>query len=335
VALALEPFPRHLHAGAALRLRGEIAGRFDHASVYVTGADGHVSATRLEGRRIETDVQLATAGIHRVEVMGDGAGGPVVLANVPIYVDVGEPAAELEGRPPPDGTAAAAPEDAQARMLALLNDSRRAAAVPELVPDAELGAVALAHTQEMAAARALMASPSHRANMLDPAFTHVGIAVVIRPAERPALLATLVFARRPRALAASLTSAFVSDLLSSRRRARGAAPLRFDPLLQQAAEAGLEVALRGDAPVVTAAALDAAQGALARESKRLHQPRPAVCARLIRVFELEQLELELASIVSDPAPARVGLAAGTRKAAAQGAAGESFVLTVVEAATCK
>jgi uncharacterized protein YkwD len=371
VALKLEPFPRHLRGGETLRLRGEVTRRFERASVYVTGPDGRVGKTRLQGRRIEADVPLRAPGIYRVEVMGDGAVGPVVLANVPIYVGVAEPALAADAEPAPAGAAPRSPEEAQARMLALLNDSRRAAGVAALAPDAELGAVALAHTRDMAAARffghvspttghvedrlrragvsatkfgenisqgdtadgahrALMESPSHRANMLDPAFTQVGIAVVLRPGERPALLATLLFARRPRSAAAPLTSAAASDFVSSRRRARGALPLAFDPTLQLAAEAGLDVILRGGPAVAATAALDAAQAALARESQRLHQARPRVCAQLVQIAELEQLDGE--PIVTDPRPGRVGLAAGTTRA---GNADASFVLTVVESATCR
>ena len=371
VALKLDPFQRHARNGDALRLRGELARRFDRASVYVTGADGRVGKTRFEGRRIEIEVRLATSGIYRVEVMGDGAPGPVVLANVPIYVDVAEPAREPDAEASASDAAPGSPEEAQARLLALLNDSRRAAGAPALVSDAQLGAVALAHTQEMAAARffghaspttgrvedrlrragvsviklgeniaqgdsadaahrALMASPSHRANILDPAFTHVGIAAVLRPAERPVLLATMVFARRPLVPAAPLTSAVASDFVSSRRRARGLGPLRFDPLLQRAAEAGMEVVIRGGTSVARTEALDAAQAALARESGRLHHRRPTVCAQLVQFLALEELETD--PIVTDPRLGSIGLAAGARRV---GKTDASFVLTVVESATCR
>jgi hypothetical protein len=181
-----------------------------------------------------------------------------------------------------------------------------------------------------AAHAALMGSPSHRANMLDPAFTHVGIGVVLHPGAGPALLATMVFARRPRVPAVPLTSAAASDFVSSRRRARGAGPLTVDPLLQRGAEEGMEVVLRGGAAVVAAAALDAAQAALARESRRLHQPRPTVCAQLVQALELEELEGD--PIVTDPHPGRIGLAAATRTV---GKADAIFVLTVVESAACK
>jgi uncharacterized protein YkwD len=371
VELTLNPFPRHAHAGATLKLRGQVNRRFDRASVHVTGTDGRVEQTRFPARRIETDVRLATPGIYRVEVMGDGAMGPTVLANVPIYVDVAETALDVK----PETSAGATPprtsEEAQARMLALLNEGRRAAGVGELALDAELTAVALAHTRDMVAAHffghqspttgrvedrvrragisviklgenvsqgdsveaayaALMASPSHRANMLEPAFTNVGIGLVLHPTEQPPLLATLVFARRPRARTQPVTSATASDFISSRRHAHGHAPLRVDPVLQQAAEAGIDVVRRSGANVVAAAALDAAQTALARESKRLHQSRPAVCTQLVRVLELEQLEED--RLVTDAALGRIGVAATEAKTST---GNEIFVLSIAESATCK
>jgi uncharacterized protein YkwD len=371
VELKVDPFPRHAHAGATLKLRGEVNRRFDRASVHVTGTDGRVEQTRFPARQFEKDVRLATPGIYRVEVMGDGAMGPTVLSNVPIYVDVAEPALDVKLEMSSGAGDPRTPDEAQARMLALLNEGRRAAGAAELAADAELTTIALAHTRDMVAAHffghqspttgrvedrvrraglsvirlgenvsqgdsveaayaALMASPSHRANMLEPAFTHVGIGVVLHPTEHPALRATLVFARRPRARSQPVTSAAASDFISSRRRAHGNPPLHVDPVLQQAAEAGLDVVRRSGANVVAEAALDAAQAALARESQRLHQSRPAVCTRLVHVLELEELEDD--RLVTDAHLGRTGVAAAEVKA---GGANEIFVLSLVESATCK
>jgi type II secretory pathway component HofQ len=127
-----------------------------------------------------------------------------------------------------------------------------------------------------------------------------------------------------------VTSAAASDFISSRRRAHGHAPLHVDPVLQQAAEAGIAVVRRSGANVVAAAALDAAQTALARESKRLRQSRPAVCTQLVRVLELEQLEED--RLVTDPALGRIGVAAAE---AQTGTGNEIFVLSIAESATCK
>jgi uncharacterized protein YkwD len=254
-------------------------------------------------------------------------------------------------------------------MLSLLNEARRAAGLAPMALDAELSAVALAHTQEMSAARffghqspttgrvedrlrragvsvmklgenisqgdtaeiahrALMDSPGHRANMLDPAFTHVGIGAVLRTTERPALLVTMVFARRPRIPAAAVTSAVASELVSSRRRARGLAPLKVDQSMQRAAEAGLQVVLKASGPAVPDPALDAAHAALVSEARRLGHPVPKVCGQLAQVVDLEQLDEN--PILSDPALGRIGLAAAARKDGAT-----IFVLTLAESSACK
>jgi hypothetical protein len=55
VELKVEPFPRHAHAGATLKLRGEVNRRFDRASVHVTGTDGRVEQTRFPARQFEKD----------------------------------------------------------------------------------------------------------------------------------------------------------------------------------------------------------------------------------------------------------------------------------------
>jgi hypothetical protein len=127
-----------------------------------------------------------------------------------------------------------------------------------------------------------------------------------------------------------VTSAAASDFISSHRRAHGHAPLQVDPVLQQAAEAGMDVVRRGGANVVAAAALDAAQTALARESKRLHQSRPAVCTQLVHVLELEELEDD--GLVTDAHLGRIGVAAAEAMA---GDANQIFVLSIAESATCK
>ena len=283
----LEPIQRRFRPGEACRLRGEISPRYDHARIYLTRPDGKVDETPKSGRAIDVSLPLSAPGVYRVEVMSDGATGPVVLANVPLYVGVAEPA--WTPSPPRDDVGGASPAQAEARMLALLNDARRAAGLPSLVVDLELQAVATAHTEDMSAHRffghvspttgmvedrlkragiivslcgenvaqadnadgahqILMESPAHRANMLGVKFTHVGIGIAVRPGEAGDLLATLVFARRPRPPSAPLTPALATNFISSLRRAKGAAgAIAVDPVLQKAAEAGIAFLTANDA----------------------------------------------------------------------------------------
>ena len=128
-------------------MHGEAVSRFEHARLFLTGVDGKVTETRFTSRLFQASLQLSAAGVYRVEVMGYGASGPVVLANVPVYVGVPEP------EPARAAGAGAAPVvvDAEARLLALLNRARADAQLAALEPDPELRAVALGHSEEMAA----------------------------------------------------------------------------------------------------------------------------------------------------------------------------------------
>ena len=74
----------------------------------------------------------------------------------------------------------------------------------------------------------------------------------------------------------------------------------------------MAVVRRNGANVVADAALDAAQTALARESKRLNQSRPAVCTQLVHVLELEELEGD--RLVTDAHLGRIGIAVAEAKA---------------------
>ena len=141
--VSLDPFPRRFRPGEVCRLRGEVAARYEHARVYLTRPDGKVDETPLSGRPIDVSLPLLRPGVYRVEVMSDGATGPVVLANVPIYVGVDEPAwASAAAAPTTSGPPF--PRRRRHACSTLLNEVRRAAGLPPLAADPELRAVAIA-----------------------------------------------------------------------------------------------------------------------------------------------------------------------------------------------
>jgi uncharacterized protein YkwD len=365
--VSLDPFPRHLRPGDACRLHGEISRRYERARVYLTRPDGKVDETPLTGRAIDVSLPVAGAGVYQVEVMSDGATGPVVLANVPIYVGVDEPA--WTPGPPLDGTRTTVPAEAETRMLTLLNQVRRDANLPPLTIDTELRAVATGHTEDMIAGRffghvspttgmvedrlkragvvvsrcgenvaqadnpesahrVLMDSPAHRANMLDTKFTHVGIGVGFRPGEAGDLLATLVFARRPPPPSTPLTPEVATGFISTLRRAKGVAAFSVDPVLQKSAEAGIAF-LTASETATPDQAIAAAQAELVRESRRLHLGRGAVCMELIQVLELDELEQD--PLVFQQRQMKIGLATATKQV---GQTLKFFVLVLAEGAAC-
>jgi hypothetical protein len=176
--------------------------------------------------------------------------------------------------------------------------------------------------------RVLMDSPAHRANMLGAKFTHVGIGVGSRPGEAGDLLVTMVFARRPQPPSGPVTPAVATTFVSSLRRAKGAAPIAVDPVLQKAAAAGA-AALTAAESTTPDQAIAAAHTALVDESKRLHLGRGAVCIEVAQVLELDELEQD--PIIQQEKPMKVGLAAATRRI---GQTVKIFLVIVAEGAKC-
>lgn len=85
--------------------------------------------------------------------------------------------------------------------------------------------------------RGLIDSPGHRANLVNPDATHVGIGVVAQEENgRTAFLATEVFIREAQAIDVAAAPATLLAELNRARRARGAPEMRMDENVQRAAQ---------------------------------------------------------------------------------------------------
>jgi uncharacterized protein YkwD len=339
VEAELGPIPRHLQPGQSVRLRGEVSPRFQRATVYLTGVDGKVQERRMSGRRVETTLTFPSRGVYQAEVMGDGPTGPVVIVNVPIYVGVPEPAlgadrpslpafagngearmlallnaarakaglAALAADPELEAVARGHSEDmARAHFIGHVSpttgtpeDRIRRAGVPVTAGGEN---VSRAGSPE-AAHQELMASPAHRANMLSPIFTHVGIASV---PEGEQILTTLVFGRRPDPRAAPWTARQAVEAIAALRKARGLGAVHVDPGLRAAAEIGVKAFGGGGARGASAAS----SAALQSEFDRTGVSRPPVCVRLFEIGDPDQLA-EL-PVLLEPRLRRMGVAVTTR-----------------------
>lgn len=82
---------------------------------------------------------------------------------------------------------------------------------------------------------ALMNSPGHRANILNEAFTHIGIGIVLRPSGWP--LVTQVFLREVVVRDPAAVRKAILDGIAAERRKRGLRRLVEDKLLTQFAQA--------------------------------------------------------------------------------------------------
>jgi uncharacterized protein YkwD len=322
VALTFEPISRFLEPGSTIRLRGEIDGQFSFARVYLTKPDGTVEERKMPSRKLDYATTVAAPGRYKLEVMGDGSMGPVVISNVPLFVGITEP--PLTERV---SQSAASPAEAEARMLELLNQTRAAARLRPVATDVELREIALGHSNDMvdheffshvspstgtpedrvkraelliadyaeniaqaptpeAAHDGLMESPGHRAAMLGPSFTHVGIAAV---ESKQGLLVTMLFGRRHDPNKMPRDAAQIEAAFLALRAAKGVSRPAVDPIYRTAAQRGVEAYGKASKPTPAIAAKATAE-ALRSEVSRLRTSRPTVCTLVMEVVEVEQLE---------------------------------------------
>jgi hypothetical protein len=341
VEVSYAPIARVFEPGASVRLEGEVAPRFSFAHLYLTRPDGKVDEQRVATRKFDAKFTLDAKGKYRLEVMGDGPSGPVVVSNLPLYVGVPEPdAVGISGK-------VVEPPEAEVRMLELLNAARTAAKLPPVSPDVELRAVALAHSRDMVEHRffghvspttgapedrvrgaalifsivgenvaaastpevaheGLMSSPGHRANMLRPEFTHVGIGA---DKNENGLVVTLVFGRRPRSDALPTSAEQVAKEVVALRAGKGLiAPSSADSVYGAGAQAGADALVDGARPSDIGGAV---QSALQREVNRQRTSRAGGCIASIDLLELAQLK-EIPSLVS-PQLRRFGVGAKVKR----------------------
>ncbi len=335
-----EPIARTYEPGQSVTFRGQVAPRFARTDVFLTKPDGTVDHLHGATRAFDATFALAVTGQYRLEVMGDGPSGPVVVSNVPLFVGVPEPVARGSSATDVD------PEQAEARMFLLLNNARKAAGVRPLLPDAELREIALGHSEDMAdngffghvsptsgtpedrarrsgvlvavfgenvanaptpeaAHQGLMDSPGHRQNMLRPEFTHVGIAAT---KQGNTLFITMNFGRRPSPAVVPTNAAQLEAALSTLRAAKNLAPAAPDPIYRVAAQAGADAMAKGeDLDGVS----DAINEATRREVDRLQSSRSGGCTMTLEILEIEQLK-ELAPLFH-PSLRRIGVGARLRE----------------------
>lgn len=371
VGVTLAPFPRRVSPGGTLTLRGEVMRRFEMAHVYLTGADGQVQQTPMRARRIDAVLSFPKPGVYKVEVIGDGATGPVVLANVPVYVGVPEPELPQAATTATAGTTTAALSagDAEARMLALLNQARAQAGLTSLQPDAELRALALAHSEDMIRGR-FFGHVSPSTGTLDDRVRRAGLPLVVAGeniAQTDGAEAAHQFlmespGHRANMLGAKFTHVGIGGvvlpgeqtqlmvtLVFGRRATLPAAPLTAADVTNAIAElrrrrgvtpAGIDPLLQAAASTGIAAlpagpspdpqpAFAAANAALSREVQRQRVSRGAGCAQVIELLELDQLTQH--PIFVDPALRRIGAAVTTRT---DGKVTRLVLFVMTEGATC-
>jgi uncharacterized protein YkwD len=332
-----EPIARAFDPGQSAHLKGDAAQRFKSCELFLTKPDGTVERRACHGRSFDENFELTAAGAYRLEIMADAGSGPTIVAVVPLYVGVPEPLANGVTSTTVD------PDEAEVRMLTLLNEARRSAGLNPLQADSELREIALGHSKDMVshhfvahvspstgspedrvrrsgilvssfgeniasagspelAHEGLMNSPGHRKNMLDPLFTHVGIAA--RKGDI-GLVVTMNFGRRPPPSALPTGTAQVEAAILALRESKGLSAPKIDAVYRVAAQAGAD-AYANDSSIPDVG--KEVERALQKEIDRLHVNRAGGCTLTLDLLELSQLN-DLTTLTQ---PALKSLGVGTR-----------------------
>jgi hypothetical protein len=313
-----EPINRRSQPGESVTLKGEVDARHRACQVFLTKPDGTVEQRDIAGRAFDASFSLEQRGKYRLEIIGIDEHGPAIVSNLPLYVGVPEPSITA-----PTG-ATLDPEKAEQRLLALLNQARAAAGAPAVRSDAELRAIALAHTEDMIAEKFFAhnsprtGAPEDRARKAGvlvsivgenigmgatPELVHEGLMEspghrlnMLRPEfthvgiaaknGEVGLVVTMNFGRRPKPADVPTTTLQVINALQSLRASRGLPAVTLDPVYGPAAQAGAEMLAAGESTERMTQAIDVTAQ---RQVNRLRTSRPANCVYQSELLELAQL----------------------------------------------
>ncbi len=270
--LRLAAVARRFAVGDRLVLEGAVEAGLRTPTLSLAHPDGRVEDIPLgEGPEFLGRVALDTRGVWQVELEAVGPEGNTVLANFPVYVDTAAPTEPEDGAPEVVG----APEEVEAELLRLLNETRTRTSLRPLATLPALTEAARAHCRDMAEHRfvahnsptrgttadrllraglrsgltlenvargygpreifdGLMASPGHRANLLNAEVTHVGIGVVRDPTGN-GLLVTQDFITVATSIDAAAAARSLLRAVNAARQGRGLAVLEERPNLTAAA----------------------------------------------------------------------------------------------------
>lgn len=275
--LALDPVPSVVAVNAPLRLRGVLPEGFDQPRIDVMAEDApRMLVPAGSEREFNVVVPTPKKGMYRVEVLGEGPSGTVVLAKLPVYVGTKAPKAfeQQKNESALDATAV------RKQLLEAINQQRTAAGLGPLSSHAGLDAIAERHCIDMRDhafvshssvltgspvervknagltsslvlenilrgrdTRALQPSPqsAEHQNSMHRGVTHVGIGVVAVPdVHGPLLLVTELFARLDQSVDASLAEPSLLSQLNAARSQRGYEPLVLDTDLSEVARSSAQ-----------------------------------------------------------------------------------------------
>jgi uncharacterized protein YkwD len=216
VLAELDAFPRQPRLGQWAPLTVHLQQSAASARVFVSGPDRapYVLPSTVHGGTLRAQFPARRAGSFRIQIVPDFAAGPLPVLEITCFVDVAPP---VLGAATLGHSGLASVETARAELYARLNAARVHAELQPLALNPDLARLAQAHAEQMAsrltlahnvgdgpptqrvleaqlaatwvsenlaqapdaenAHATLWNSPSHRANLVHPRFTSVGIGV--------------------------------------------------------------------------------------------------------------------------------------------------------------
>ena len=279
--LRMAPVARRVEVGQPIVLRGELASGYRAPELVFRAPDGEVVRREaVSGSRFDFSIATESEGAYELELLAVGPRGASVVANFPVYAGVDVPESlNLGANGAADsGDPARVPDDLLVLLNRARRDRGLGVVAPHTgladVAESHSRDMAtndfVAHlspstgtpVQRVEAAgyrsglvlenigrgysaseihAGLMSSPGHRANILNPNVTHVGVGVVsLREGRRDAHIATEIFIRMVREIDTDSAPARLLSMLNEARRARGAPPLETDENLRRASQGAVD-----------------------------------------------------------------------------------------------
>ncbi|MBL0218731.1 MAG: hypothetical protein IPQ07_33255 [Myxococcales bacterium] len=150
--VSTSPIPRALPAGGSFQLDAVIEARFKEPEVFITYDSGSTERLDLKAGHSGGFTAKVGCGSHtgrqQVEITASGVSGSTVLANFPVWCGT-QPPVSITLEPSTDDGPVTTTDDAERRLLALVNRDRQAAGLAALIWDDRVAAVARGHSEEM------------------------------------------------------------------------------------------------------------------------------------------------------------------------------------------
>jgi uncharacterized protein YkwD len=150
--VATTPIPRSVAAGGTFMIDAVVDARYREPELFVTREDGNTERIAIDVNKHNGFKAPVACGKHtgkqQVEITASDAAGSTVLANFPVWCGV-EPPLTITIEPTHDDDIVVTADEAEKRLLALMNRDRQAAGLSALLWDDRVAAVSRAHSEDM------------------------------------------------------------------------------------------------------------------------------------------------------------------------------------------